>query len=136
MTFMLLRPLATYIYLTFPHSRIHPSILQDNSPHPSLVYRYNSCGMIGLLIESAVPSRDLHFILITFDPIHTSSAVRYWYIVLTPESKYLKYSFPSWDDIFLRPASKQGSSPYPVGLPYCAGYACGYLLIKHYLKKT
>lgn len=24
----------------------------------------------------------------------------------------------------------------PVGLPYCAGYACGYYLIKHYLKKT
>lgn len=25
---------------------------------------------------------------------------------------------------------------FPVGLPYCAGYACGYYLIKHYLKKT
>lgn len=25
---------------------------------------------------------------------------------------------------------------FPVGLPYCAGYACGYHLIKHYLKKT
>lgn len=24
----------------------------------------------------------------------------------------------------------------PVGMPYCAGYACGYELIKHYLKKT
>lgn len=24
----------------------------------------------------------------------------------------------------------------PAGLPYCAGYACGYHLIKHYLKKT
>ena len=24
----------------------------------------------------------------------------------------------------------------PVGIPYCAGYACGYALIKHYLKKT
>ncbi len=24
----------------------------------------------------------------------------------------------------------------PVGMPYCAGYACGYHLIKHYLKKT
>lgn len=24
----------------------------------------------------------------------------------------------------------------PAGLPYCAGYACGYYLIKHYLKKT
>lgn len=24
----------------------------------------------------------------------------------------------------------------PMGLPYCAGYACGYHLIKHYLKKT
>ena len=24
----------------------------------------------------------------------------------------------------------------PVGLPYCAGYACGYHLVKHYLKKT
>ncbi|MBU3093763.1 hypothetical protein KPL35_17095 [Clostridium sp. CF011] len=24
----------------------------------------------------------------------------------------------------------------PVGMPYCAGYACGYYLIKHYLKKT
>lgn len=24
----------------------------------------------------------------------------------------------------------------PVGLPYCAGYACGYHLIRHYLKKT
>lgn len=23
-----------------------------------------------------------------------------------------------------------------VGLPYCAGYACGYHLVKHYLKKT
>lgn len=25
---------------------------------------------------------------------------------------------------------------FPVGLPYCAGYACGYHLVKHYLKKT
>ena len=26
---------------------------------------------------------------------------------------------------------------YPqVGLPYCAGYACGYHLVKHYLQKT
>lgn len=25
---------------------------------------------------------------------------------------------------------------FPVGLPYCAGYACGYYLIKHYLEKT
>ena len=24
----------------------------------------------------------------------------------------------------------------PVGLPYCAGYACGYYLIKYFLKKT
>lgn len=24
----------------------------------------------------------------------------------------------------------------PVGLPYCAGYACGYHLVRHYLKKT
>ncbi|MDD3413862.1 MAG: DUF2268 domain-containing protein [Lachnospiraceae bacterium] len=24
----------------------------------------------------------------------------------------------------------------PVGMPYCAGYACGYAMIKHYLKKT
>lgn len=24
----------------------------------------------------------------------------------------------------------------PVGLPYCAGYACGYHLVKHYLEKT
>lgn len=24
----------------------------------------------------------------------------------------------------------------PVGMPYCAGYACGYALIKHYLAKT
>lgn len=24
----------------------------------------------------------------------------------------------------------------PVGLPYCAGYACGYHLVKYYLKKT
>lgn len=24
----------------------------------------------------------------------------------------------------------------PMGVPYCAGYACGYALIKHYLKKT
>lgn len=24
----------------------------------------------------------------------------------------------------------------PVGLPYCAGYACGYYLVKHYLRKT
>lgn len=24
----------------------------------------------------------------------------------------------------------------PVGLPYCAGYACGYHMIKHYLNKT
>lgn len=24
----------------------------------------------------------------------------------------------------------------PAGLPYCAGYACGYHLVKHYLKKT
>lgn len=25
---------------------------------------------------------------------------------------------------------------FPVGLPYCAGYACGYHMIKHYLGKT
>ena len=25
---------------------------------------------------------------------------------------------------------------FPVGLPYCAGYACGYYLVKHYLEKT
>lgn len=24
----------------------------------------------------------------------------------------------------------------PVGMPYCGGYACGYYLIKHYLKRT
>jgi len=34
------------------------------------------------------------------------------------------------DDI----ARQQGYSP--VGLPYCAGYACGYYMIKHYLEKT
>ena len=28
------------------------------------------------------------------------------------------------------------SNFFPVGLPYCAGYACGYYLIKHYLRKT
>lgn len=25
---------------------------------------------------------------------------------------------------------------YPEGLPFCAGYACGYYIIKHFLKKT
>jgi len=25
---------------------------------------------------------------------------------------------------------------FPVGLPYCAGYACGYYLVKYYLNKT
>lgn len=25
---------------------------------------------------------------------------------------------------------------FPVGLPYCAGYACGYHMVKYYLKKT
>lgn len=25
---------------------------------------------------------------------------------------------------------------FPVGLPYCAGYACGYHMIKYYLKRT
>lgn len=25
---------------------------------------------------------------------------------------------------------------FPIGLPYCAGYACGYHMIKYYLKKT
>lgn len=25
---------------------------------------------------------------------------------------------------------------FPVGLPYCAGYACGYHLVRYYLKKT
>ena len=24
----------------------------------------------------------------------------------------------------------------PVGMPYCAGYACGYALIRHFLEKT
>ena len=24
----------------------------------------------------------------------------------------------------------------PIGMPYCGGYACGYALIGHYLKKT
>ena len=24
----------------------------------------------------------------------------------------------------------------PVGMPQCGGYACGYALIRHYLKKT
>ncbi|EKS4344593.1 DUF2268 domain-containing protein [Clostridium sporogenes] len=36
-----------------------------------------------------------------------------------------------WGDEF---AKLQGY--FPVGLPYCAGYACGYYMIKHYLKKT
>jgi len=31
-------------------------------------------------------------------------------------------------------ANMQGYSP--VGLPYCAGYACGYYMIKYYLQKT
>lgn len=31
-------------------------------------------------------------------------------------------------------AALQGFTP--VGLPYCAGYACGYHLVKYYLKKT
>lgn len=31
-------------------------------------------------------------------------------------------------------AKSQNSTP--VGLPYCAGYACGYYLVKHFLKKT
>lgn len=34
------------------------------------------------------------------------------------------------DDI----AKQQGY--YPVGLPFCAGYACGYYMIKYYLEKT
>lgn len=25
---------------------------------------------------------------------------------------------------------------FPVGLPYCAGYACGYHMVKHYIQKT
>ena len=25
---------------------------------------------------------------------------------------------------------------FPVGLPFCAGYACGYYMIEHYLHKT
>ena len=24
----------------------------------------------------------------------------------------------------------------PAGMPYCAGYACGYHMVKYYLKKT
>ncbi|SHJ94453.1 Uncharacterized protein YjaZ [Clostridium cavendishii DSM 21758] len=36
-----------------------------------------------------------------------------------------------WGDEF---AQLQGY--FPVGLPYCAGYACGYYMIKHYLQKT
>ena len=24
----------------------------------------------------------------------------------------------------------------PIGMPYCGGYACGYALIGHYLRKT
>lgn len=36
-----------------------------------------------------------------------------------------------WGDEF---AKLQGY--FPQGLPYCAGYACGYYMIKHYLKKT
>ncbi|EJE7235030.1 Zn-dependent protease [Clostridium botulinum B str. Osaka05] len=36
-----------------------------------------------------------------------------------------------WGDEF---AQLQGY--LPVGLPYCAGYACGYYMIKHYLRKT
>ncbi|MBU5484317.1 DUF2268 domain-containing protein [Clostridium sp. MSJ-11] len=31
-------------------------------------------------------------------------------------------------------AQQQGY--FPVGMSYCAGYACGYYMIKHYLKKT
>jgi len=34
------------------------------------------------------------------------------------------------DDI----ANQQGY--FPVGLPYCAGYACGYYMVKYYLEKT
>lgn len=36
-----------------------------------------------------------------------------------------------WGDEF---AQLQGY--FPVGLPYCAGYACGYYMIKQYLRKT
>nr|WP_323163543.1 DUF2268 domain-containing putative Zn-dependent protease [Variimorphobacter saccharofermentans] len=25
---------------------------------------------------------------------------------------------------------------FPVGLPFCAGYACGYSMVKYYLEKT
>ncbi len=28
------------------------------------------------------------------------------------------------------------SNYFPVGLPFCAGYACGYYMVEHYLKKT
>lgn len=31
-------------------------------------------------------------------------------------------------------AEQQGY--FPEGLPYCAGYACGYYMIKYYLNKT
>ncbi|MCC0696682.1 DUF2268 domain-containing putative Zn-dependent protease [Clostridioides sp. ES-S-0048-02] len=45
----------------------------------------------------------------------------------------LAENFATWmfgDDI----AKMQGY--FPVGLPYCAGYACGYYMIKYYLEKT
>ena len=34
------------------------------------------------------------------------------------------------DDIMVLRGAK------PIGMPYCGGYACGYALIQHYLKKT
>ena len=43
---------------------------------------------------------------------------------------------------YVIPPQSNVSNPWPVdwypavGLPYCAGYACGYHLVKHYLKKT
>ncbi len=39
-------------------------------------------------------------------------------------------SFLYGDDIMAIRGSK------PIGMPYCAGYACGYHLIQHYIKKT
>jgi uncharacterized protein YjaZ len=47
------------------------------------------------------------------------------------ESDFSKISSYLYGDEIM---SMRGAEP--IGMPYCAGYACGYAMIKHYLKKT
>ena len=79
-------------------------------------------------------------------------------VALAHETNHnVRFQFVKWKNDYIKPIIREGLNVqglenlnaylygdemaalqnYPqVGLPYCAGYACGYHLVKHYLKKT